>query len=225
MRERRLDTDETQIRLAADRCDQRRTTAFIGHVQDLGLGQVLEQLGGDMQISADTGRGIIELARLLLRQRDELGHRFRRHRGMHHQHKRRRRQQGNRCEILDRVERHFFIKARIHHERQRIQQQRMTIGRGPCGDLRTNVARGTRPVVNHELLPQRLAHTIEHHAPQRIHAPARRVGQDDADDVVGVGLGGDIKGTKKQTASGKQFVRHFHWHVEALLMRSLHHEP
>ena len=53
---RRLHADETQIGLATYRCNQRRAAAFVRHMQDVGLRQVLEELGRDMQIGANTGR-------------------------------------------------------------------------------------------------------------------------------------------------------------------------
>lgn len=56
------------------------------------------------------------------------------------------------------------------------------------GNLRTGLGRSTGPVIDDELLAQRLAQAVEHHAPEGIHAAAEWIREDDADAVVWVGL-------------------------------------
>src|SRR5881396_2259666 len=55
-----------------------------------------------MRRDAGTGGGVVELARMLSRVRDELGDRVRRHRRMHHQHVRLDPDQHDRREVLHR---------------------------------------------------------------------------------------------------------------------------
>ena len=59
---------------------------LIGHVKDVGAGQLLEQFGGQMRQCADTPRRIIERAGMSLCIGDQFGHGIERRRRIGDQH-------------------------------------------------------------------------------------------------------------------------------------------
>ena len=70
---------EVHVDLAAEQVDDRLAAALVRDVVDLDVGELGEQRAGEVLRAADAGRGVGHLAGLRLRERDQLGHRFRRH--------------------------------------------------------------------------------------------------------------------------------------------------
>jgi hypothetical protein len=81
-------------------------------VGDVDLGDRLEQLGTEMGRAADPDRGVIELARLLPRERDELLQSLCRQRRLDDQHLVAHRHHRDRCEIALPVIGHALVEAR-----------------------------------------------------------------------------------------------------------------
>src|ERR1700756_4175447 len=65
---------EEHLDVAGDEIVHRWSRAAIGHVDDIDVGHALEQFAGKVIGRTVAGRGEIELARLFLRQRDQLLH-------------------------------------------------------------------------------------------------------------------------------------------------------
>ena len=82
-RRHRGDGVEHHLHVAADHAVARLAAAAVRHVHDVGAAHGFEQLAGHVIGRAGPGRGVVELARLRLRERDELLQVLRRHRGMH----------------------------------------------------------------------------------------------------------------------------------------------
>ena len=59
---------------SSDEIDHRRAAATVGNVQQVGSGEALEQLAGEVRRAAAAGRGERELSWACLRKRDHLLH-------------------------------------------------------------------------------------------------------------------------------------------------------
>ena len=70
----------------AEEVGHRRAAALVGDVDHVDAGALLEELAGEMSRAAHARRRIVDLAGLLLRERDEFGERLRRHARMHDHH-------------------------------------------------------------------------------------------------------------------------------------------
>ena len=66
------DRRHIHLRVAADHGGRRLRRALVGHVHDVDLGILPQDLGREERRAGDTGRGEIELAGLLLGARDEV---------------------------------------------------------------------------------------------------------------------------------------------------------
>ena len=86
VRQERSHVEERDLHFAADhRRDRLAGAALVGHVRELDARRLHEALHVEVRVAAHADRGVVELARLLLRQRDELGDVVRRKaRARHH---------------------------------------------------------------------------------------------------------------------------------------------
>ena len=98
----------------------------IRHVHDVGLGHQLEHLHADVELRADTGRGVVELAGIGFDERDQFLEVAGLHRRIADQHQRQPGNHADRREIAEwivgqvavemRIDRH----RRVHHHHQRV---------------------------------------------------------------------------------------------------------
>jgi hypothetical protein len=65
--------------MAADEVGQRRPAAFVRDMRDLDPGAAGEIFGAEMNAAAGARRGVVDVARLFFRQRDQFRNRMRRH--------------------------------------------------------------------------------------------------------------------------------------------------
>ena len=136
-----------------------------------------------MSRRAVPGRPEQQFTRAALRQRDEFLQRLGGERVAHRQHRARRPQQRNRGEIPDRIVVQFRIKAdaRGQGTGRVCDHDGVTIGRRMRDKIDGNGPACARAVVDHDLLPKRLADSFQHDAGNEIHHAGRRERYDGAD--------------------------------------------
>ena len=154
--------------MTADHVDQRRPRAAKRDVQDVDAGLDLEQLAGQMQEGADTGRCVLQFAGLALGQRDELLDAVDRQAGIDRDDIRRGYQHGDRGEGFQRIVRQR-VEPRIDRAGERYDQQRMAILWRVGNDFAADHAAGAAAIVDDDLLAKPLAEML---------------GDDAGDDVV-----------------------------------------
>ena len=142
-----------------------------------------------MEIAAVAGRGIGELARLRLRERDQILDCFRRHRVVHDQHEGRRDDERHRRKIAHGVERQLRKQGRIHYEWKRMQERRVAVGRRPRGKLGADVAVRPGAVIDEHALAREFRHLRSDETRHDVEAAAGRVGDDHAYRLGGIALG------------------------------------
>ena len=172
--------------MAAQQVGHRRAAALVGNVHDVDAGLQLEQLHAEMLRRPGARRGVGELARLLLGERDQLGQRVRRQAGMRHDHQRHQEDVGDRQEVGERLVRQVGIEAGIDAERAAgDHHERVAIGRGRLAVLRGGDAAAAGLVLDDDLLLPHLAELLGHQAREDVRRLSRREGHDEAHGLVG----------------------------------------
>ena len=87
---------------------------------------------------------------------DELGNCLRRERWVYRHNEGDRDDAGDRCDVAEEVEIEFFVKRRIDRGRRADQEQGVSVRRRIHDHLRTNIAAGSRPVLDDKLLAETL---------------------------------------------------------------------
>ena len=172
------------MHLAGNQIDHARRDALVRHVDQLDRRHRIQQLTGKVADSTRPGTRIEHLARFGLCQRDEVFHIFHRQRRMHNDRGRNIDHQPQRREILDRVERQFFDQRRVNDKTRGNNRRSATIRRALSGDIGTDGAARARPVIEHHLLPEQLAHTPGEQPEDDVAVATRRRRIDDADDLA-----------------------------------------
>ena len=109
MRQSRRHVVEHHLHLSSEEIGHRRRASFVRDVHHVDASHRLEELAREVNRRAIPARGEGKLARLRLGKIDDLLDRFRRHRRMHDQEVRHRRDQRHRREVLDCVVGHLRI--------------------------------------------------------------------------------------------------------------------
>jgi hypothetical protein len=144
-------------------------------------GRGLEQGAGEVRDGAVALRGVGELVRLRLRERDQLRHARRSEARVHGEHAGARHDHRNRNQRV-RVVVELCVQALVDHQRRRRgHEQRVAVGRRGGDGLRADAARGAGAVVHHHWLAPFLAQPVRDQACSEVVASAGRVGDDDAD--------------------------------------------
>ena len=173
---------EQQVRLPADHRHECLRSALVRDVHHFDLRHQAEEFGRQVVEAAAAGRRIAEALRRALRQLDQLPDVRRGNRGMNQQQIGAVRNQADRREIPDRIERELRIDADIDGLRShRAEKQRVAVGRRARGEFRRDVAAGAGAIVDHHLLAPALAQPLAHHARENIGGAARPERDDDAD--------------------------------------------
>ena len=158
-RQRKADADRHQIDMSGNDIGERRRGAAIVNSLKLHAGHALEQDHVHVRRGPDTGGAIGELARLLLRQGDQLAHVVRRQRRMAEQRLVDAHDTGDWGEVLLLVigQLAFAVEDRIDREGAGFRhQQRIAVGRGFGHRLRAQDVGGAALVFDHDLLAPRL---------------------------------------------------------------------
>ena len=153
-----------------------------------------------MRRRAGTGGGERVLARVLLRQRDQVGDGLHRQVEPHHQHIGHRPQHGDGGEVLVHVEGELAVERRRDRLRGHgIEADGVAVGCGAGDRLAADIAAGAGLVLDDELLPGHLRELGADDARERVGRPARREDVDVAHRLVGpVALGaGEARGEER----------------------------
>jgi hypothetical protein len=156
--------------------------ALTGHVLDVDAGRGAEHLSGEMAGRAETGRPIVQLAGVLLGERDKIGEAFHRLRGMHHYRDRHERDQREWREILDRVIGQPGIERGVDRMgTDGADQQRLAVGRRFRHDVGADRPAGAAAVVDQNGRLQRLTQHLRKRPRHDFGWPASRERHHDAD--------------------------------------------
>ncbi|MNT11600.1 hypothetical protein D3C72_1464910 [compost metagenome] len=176
------------------------------HHVHAGLG--LQQFARQMQDAAAAGRSVVDLAGLRARRLQQVRHRSIGRVLRHHDHQRRRADDGDRRNVLDRVIRHAFVQAGVDGVVGRHDGQRVAVRLGGYQLPRAGYARRARQIFHDQRLRQGLAQMLGHHAGNHVGGGAGRGRHDQADGTVGVagrlGEGRGQHGGKRQRTAGQE---------------------
>jgi hypothetical protein len=151
----------------------------VGHLDPRHVG---EELGAEVDAAAAAGGGIVDLAGLVLRERNELRQRLCRQRRIDEHDERARRDEADRRKILARVVADIGIEGRIDGERSgATEAERIAVGRRARHLPGRDRAAGAAAVLDHDLLAERRSHGIGDDARHGVVAAACGVGDDESD--------------------------------------------
>jgi hypothetical protein len=172
-----LRADGEHVDAPGDEVGGRLGHALVGNGQDVRARGVLEDLRRDVAGRAVARVRVGELARALLRQRDELGHVLRRQRRVHHQHLPEvLRRQRHVHEVLHGVVVHVLVEGRDVGVRGRGEEQGVAVG-GLLGHERgADEATRTCPVLHDDGLAEHGVQPRADGAQDEVRRPARRRG-------------------------------------------------
>ena len=159
--------------MAADHVDHRRPAALERYVQHVDPRFELEQLGAEMLERADAGRGVLQVARLLLRQRHQLLDRMNRQVGMDHDDVRSRAHHPDRHEGFDWIVGQL-VEPGVDRIGQRNDEDGVAVGCRVGRQLGADHAAGAGAVVDDHLLAELLAKLVADHAADHVVAAAGR---------------------------------------------------
>ena len=125
-----------------------------------------------------------------LRERDEVRGCLGLHRRIDEKEHRSGADQTDRREVADRIVMHALLDCRNDGVRHVGEQQGVAVRRGFGGDLDAEAAAGAGTVVDDDLLAERFRQRLAEQACEHIRAAAGRVGHDQGDGMIGIGLGG-----------------------------------
>ena len=195
----RRDRIEHEPDIAGEQIGHRRRRALVRHMRDVDAREALEQFHREVVGCAVAGRPIVELARLGLRQRDELAHRRRRHRRMGDQQVGPDHKLADRREVAQRVVGHVAPQVRQHRQRTGAGDvQRVAVGHRVRGEFGRDQAAGAAAVVDDELLAELRGHAGRENARDHVRRAAGRRRENDADRLVRVGLRGGRTGHQRE---------------------------
>src|SRR5262249_6060029 len=140
---------DVHLYLPADKVHQSRRVASIRHVQHIDIGHHFEKLNGGLDGAA--GRSSSHLAGMGLCISDEFGDRLGRNRWIDHHYIRRAREARDWGDITEKYEAEFFVERRIDRVRGDDEKEGVAIRRCLRDYLGSDIARGTRSVLNYEI--------------------------------------------------------------------------
>src|SRR5213079_1507345 len=152
------------------------------HVHHLHAGHRLVHRRGELRGAAVAVGGVVQDTGMGARVGGELGDVLRRYLWIHHQHRRRRGDQGDRREVLQRVVAELLVQVRIHHVAADAgEEKRVAVGRRLRRELRADRAAGAGPVVDDDRLAKLRADLLRDRARHGVVAAAGREGDDQVD--------------------------------------------
>ena len=189
MREHGGQVVEHELHAAGEQIRHRQRRALVRHVLQLDALRKLEQLAGEVRDRAAAARSKLEWLRRGLGNCNQLACTGRGNRRMDYQHHRDGRHQRDRPEIARSVIRQRLVDrggdclAGGHPE-----QERVAIRRRFCNRIRADGPARTRPVLDHERLPEGARKLVGHHAREQVCCAAWGEGRDDPDRLDRIGL-------------------------------------
>ena len=167
--------------MAAEQIAQRGDRAAIGHMRHLDLGDVREQLAGQMIDGADARRAVLDRLALRLGLLDQIGNRADRRLRIDHDDIRHGADKTDRCEILALV---AGVLGEAERDRQRrigAEQDRVAVRRALGDRARADGAAGAAAVVDHDRLLEGFAQLVGDRAGDDAGAAAGRERNDQRD--------------------------------------------
>ena len=202
------DADDHHLDVAADEIGDRGGRAAIMHGRELGPGHAFQQDDVEVAARPDAEGSVVEFARPLLGEVDEVAERAHRQRRVHDQGLRADAQAGDRDEIIDRIVGELAVGVGRGHER-RIgrDQQGVTVGCG-SGDVFGAHLTGAaaRLVFDHDLLAPALRQPLAESARDHVGDAAGREWHDDTNRLAGIGLRRG-SGAPSERKAGRQHSR------------------
>ena len=119
---------------------------------------------------------------------NQFGHVFGRHRGMHYQHIGGGTDHGDGHQILGGVIGQIGKQRRRHHEGRRHQHDGVTVGGRLRRDRGANSAARAGAIIDQHRLAHRFGHLLRQQARNDVVAAAGRIGDDELDRAIGVGI-------------------------------------
>jgi hypothetical protein len=147
---------------------------------------------------SDPRRGKAVFARIGLDERNELRDGFRFDGRMHDQDIRRLRQDRDRREIIDGVERLVCEQARVDHEAARRRKHRVAVGRRLGDQARPDIAAGADHVFDMDRLSPFVGELRRDQTGHDVRRPARRKRHDHANRLARVGLRECMRRTRRE---------------------------
>jgi hypothetical protein len=190
--------------LPNDHVLHRRRAAAIGHVQDVDAGHLFEQLAGEMLRGAVAGRGVAELARVLLRVVDDLRHGAQGDVLADHQHVVDAGDVGDRHEVLVDVDRQLLPghDGRDAERGHGGQQDRLAVGRRLGHGLVGDEAAGAGLGLDDHLLADDRPGRVGEQAAQQVGGAAGREAAEDARVALELRAGRPAQGHGSRCAGG-----------------------
>ncbi len=177
---------EHHLDLAAEDVVARARAAAIGNMDKVGARQVFEQLARHVVVRALAGRGVVELAGLGLRERDEFLHVVGRHGRVHHHHELGAKQHRDRNEVAQQLIGLVGDQGLVDGLGGRHHDQGVAVGRRLRAFGGADHRAGARPVLHHEALLERLPQLLREHARENVGRAAGAERHDHPDHMVGI---------------------------------------
>ena len=184
-RERSGDDRERGVDLAPGDVQERLRDAFVRHVQHLRARHVQEVHHAQVLAAARARRAVAKLR--LLRELDELRHRFHRQLRIDDEHVGHGADERDRREVPVEVELEVLVDLRRDEKLRGHHQPRVAVGRRARDDLRAERAGDARPRIHDDALVPRLVEPFREHAGDDVRPGARRAADDEADRRSGIG--------------------------------------
>ena len=181
VRHRRQHGAHEKLRSARDHVHERGRGALVRHVLRLEARALREENRREMRARAGARRGVVELSRPRFGVIDELRHRLRRQRRMHDENQAARAHLGHGRDVLERIVAELHVQSRRQRDRVRGIEQRVAVRVRLGQQLDRDVARGPRPVVDHDALIHLSAELFAHEASHDIGRPAGGKSDEHAD--------------------------------------------
>jgi hypothetical protein len=189
MKQDRRRADRCRLQAAGEQVGELRPGAAVRHVHDEDVGRHLQVLEGEVAGAAVARRAVVELARLRLRERDELLEVLRRQIGVDDIQARHLGKQRDRLEVLDRVVGQLFEDERVDRERADVAEHDRVLVVGTRDLGHRDVAGAARLVVDEDALAEQLAELGGGRAGDDLRAAAGSERHDEADRLRRPGIG------------------------------------
>ena len=200
----------SRLEPAAEQVLQLRPRSAVRDVHDVDAGHVLEVFEREVAGAAVAGRPVVELAGVLLRERDEFAEVLRLHVGVQHEDVGHLGEQRDRHEVLVHVVGLALHRVGIDRQRADVaEDQRVAVGRGP-GDLEHGDGSGAaRAVVDDDADAHRDGELLRHGPRDDFRGAARRERDDEADGLVRIRLrAGERRESEQHPGNGENLLEH-----------------
>ena len=154
--------------------------------------------------AAVAARGHVDLAGIGLGVGDELGNGFGRQRRRHHHEERRVGNARDRREIADEIEAEVAVERGVEHVGQHRAEHRVAVGRRARGGFGADVARKSRPVLDHERLAEQVRQPLPDEARHDVGRVAGRKADHDPHRPRRIGLRERAAGCGRQQGRNRR---------------------